>query len=164
MQRRYPIDLSGNMAVCDANYIRLLKLLPDFALHTTREISLAAPGPDTIDSGHLVVMHVEECQRYTSSVSIQLHLQGVSTLFYRPPVIRVRLYHDANTAEVVSYQEQGSFHLRSHPGNGPEFTPDEKQQVNIFLAEWLTLCMQHGLGRRRLSEQDPDAEQLISSV
>lgn len=174
-QRRFPIDLSGTMAVCDANYIRILKLLPGFTLHACRTLALPLPGMDTDsrlgcteffarERAALVILDVTDCQRYTSTVSIRLLLQEFASPYYRPPVMQVRLYHDASTAEVVSYQEQGSFHLRSQPGKGPEFTPDEKQQVNIFLAEWLTLCMEHGLGTRRLSAQDPDAEHLVPTV
>jgi len=162
MHRCHSIDLSGSMAICDANYIRILKLLPGFGLHATREIILSAPGP-LLGSlcGQQVIFEVLEIQRYTSTVSIRMAQIGKVPNFYRPPLMLVRLYHDASTAEVVSYQEQGAFHLRAQPGDGPQFTVDEKQQVNAFLAEWLVLCQEHGLGNGSSSEPDPDAEKLI---
>lgn len=162
--RRYPINLSSSMAVCDANYIRILKLLPATTLGTSREISLPALGRYSAVDAYLVSIRVAESFKYTSTISIQLILPDKASPYYQAPAMLVRLYHDASTAEVVSYQEQGAFHIRAHPGVGPEFSSDEKQQVNAFLADWLILCMEHGLGRHKISAQDPDAEQLMPLV
>jgi uncharacterized protein YqiB (DUF1249 family) len=161
--RRHPLDLSSAMAVCDGNYIRLLKLLPGFHLGLRREFSLPPIGPEA-GLEHVVALTVEERFRYTSSVSLKVQLSGSGSAFYQPPLLLVRLYHDASTAEVVSYQQQGAFHVRPLPGEGPEFSLDEKQQVNALLAEWLTLCLEQGLGRRQVSAQDPDAGSLVTPV
>lgn len=153
------------MAVCDGNYIRILKLLPGFSLDQRRSFSLPALGSHSgAGLEHHVVLHVTERFRYTSTVSMQVLLSGPGSAYYQPPLILVRLYHDASTAEVVSYQQQGAFHVRALPGDGPEFSLDEKQQVNSLLAEWLTLCLEQGLGRRRVSAQDPDAESLVAPL
>ena len=163
--RRCPLDLSSAMAVCDGNYIRILKLLPGFSLGQRRSFALPALGSDPgAGLEHHVLLHVAERFRYTSTVSMQVLLSGPGSAYYQPPLILVRLYHDASTAEVVSYQQQGAFHVRALPGDGPEFSLDEKQQVNALLAEWLTLCLEQGLGRRRLSAQDPDAESLAAPL
>jgi len=159
--RRHPLNLSTTMAVCDGNYIRLLKLLPGFSAGQQRAFALPALGKH-LHGGleHVVQLQVVEKFRYTSSVSMRVQLSGPGSAYYQPPTIQVRLYHDASTAEVVSYQQQGAFHIRPLPGTGPEFTRDEKQQVNALLAEWLTLCLDHGLGRQRASAVDdgPAAE------
>ena len=141
--RRFPIDLSSNMAVCDANYIRILKLLPCFSLGATRKISLPSLGP--LDNSCLVTLQVEETFRYTSTIGIRFIFSGGHAPYFRPPALCMRLYHDASTAEVISYQDHGGYHLNAQQGGRPEFTPDEKQQVNAFLAEWLMLCIEHGL-------------------
>jgi uncharacterized protein YqiB (DUF1249 family) len=57
----------------------------------------------------------------------------------------VRVYHDANTAEVISFQEDWNNRVMPAPEDAPLFYPDEKEQVNMFLAEWLTLCIETGL-------------------
>jgi uncharacterized protein YqiB (DUF1249 family) len=160
--RRHPLDLSAVMATCDGNYIRLLKLLPGVSPGQMRTFALPSVGGQGADAGleHVVHLQVLEKFRYTSTVSLQVLLSGPGSHYYRPPLILVRLYHDACTAEVVSYQQQGAFHVRPTPGDGPEFSRDEKQQVNALLAEWLTLCMAQGLGWRRSPAQDPDAESL----
>lgn len=159
--RRHPLDLITAMAVCDGNYIRILKLLPGFSLGQRRVFALPALGSGS-GLEHQVLLHVVERFRYTSTVSLQVCISAPASDYYQPPLMLVRLYHDACTAEVVSYQQQGAFHVRALPGDGPEFSRDEKQQVNALLAEWLTLCLAEGLGRRRQPAQDPDAEFLAA--
>ena len=147
LARRYPLNLQDSMAVCDANYIRLLKLLPVMGLHSSREIWLHAPGAEVAETPwQRIEMVVIDTQRYTTTLSIRLLADDAPQDHYRPPSMLVRLYHDADTAEVVRYQEQGGLHLCGQPGLRPQFSVDEKQQVNAFLGEWLALCMDRGLG------------------
>ena len=89
---------------------------------------------------------VIEAFKYTSTISIRMG--GISSgAFYRPPCILVRVYHDANTAEVISFQEDWNNRVTPLPEDAPLFYPDEKEQVNMFLVEWLTLCIETGLDR-----------------
>ncbi|MEY4640994.1 MAG: hypothetical protein RLZZ227_988 [Pseudomonadota bacterium] len=143
--RRHPIDLSGRMAVCDANYIRLLKLLPDLTPSARRDFTLPALGAEQ-SAAQLVVLEVVETFKYTSTVSIGLQIPGLSSAYYRPPVMLVRLYHDANTAEVTSYQDERHIRVLYQEHELPRYYPDEKEQVNLFLADWLALCLEAGQG------------------
>lgn len=129
------------MAVCDANYIRLLKLLPDMHAAGRREFLLPQLGA----GAQRVVIEVVETFKYTSTISIVLHA-GLESAYYRPPAMLVRLYHDANTAEVTSYQDERRIRVMYHEDELPRFYPDEKEQVNLFLAEWLALCLETGQG------------------
>ena len=148
--RRHPIDLSARMAVCDANYIRLLKLLPALPASSHRAFALPAVGTGAA-AGHqqLVLLEVVESFRYTSTVSIGLINEGPAHDYYRPPAMLIRLYHDAATAEVVSYQQQRQLRVLYPEDEAPRYYPDEKEQVNLFLAEWLVLCLEAGLGQPR---------------
>lgn len=152
------------MAVCDANYIRILKLIPEYTLGACRELALPPVGVTGAgNSAHLVSLEVVEQFRYTSTVCIRLHTCAHSdNAYYRPPVIHLRLYHDASTAEVVSYQEQkplqSTYHLLPE---SLRYVPDEKQQVNAFLAEWLMLCLEYGLARQPDAEPDPGHTELL---
>lgn len=130
------------MAVCDANYIRLLKLLPDMHAAGRREFMLPQLG----EGAQRVVLEVVESFKYTTTVSIVLDVPGLSSAYYRPPVMLVRLYHDATTAEVTSYQDERRIRVMYHEDELPRFYPDEKEQVNLFLAEWLALCLETGQG------------------
>jgi uncharacterized protein len=144
--RRHPIDLSARMAVCDGNYIRLLRLLPDLAQSARREFTLPELGAGNTSTAQSVVLAVVETFKYTSTVSIGLETPGLASAYYRPPAMLVRLYHDANTAEVISYQDERRIRVLYQEDELPRYYPDEKEQVNLFLAEWLALCLEAGQG------------------
>ncbi len=166
--KRYVVDLSATMAVCDANYIRLLKLMPHFTLDARRSFTLPTAGNAAHGSAHAgahggakesitqsVDILVIEAFKYTSTIRIRMGATSTSE-FYHPPCILVRVYHDANTAEVISFQEDWNNRLMPSPEDAPLFYPDEKEQVNMFLAEWLTLCIETGLDHN-LIKLDPRA-------
>ena len=65
------------------------------------------------------------------------------------PNISVRIYHDAKSAEVVSIENQSVFHGSYEYPNKKMRQPDEKEQINKFLGEILSLCIEKGLGSVR---------------
>jgi len=168
-KRQYSIDLIKQMAECDANYIRLLKLLPQ--LHEYREKLLSvdrkARAGNEIDSnqgniGNLVgeerifciadiaddqakvtvAIRIVESFRYTTTLEIIQKPQLKQWM--TNPTMLVRVYHDASTAEVVSYQGHRNLQPRYSQPNPKMYYPDEKRQVNAFLGEWLTHCLRVG--------------------
>lgn len=154
--KRYVVDLSATMAVCDANYIRLLKLMPHFGLDASRSFTLPTAGSAAHENiSQSVDLVVIEAFRYTSTIRIRMGAIAANG-FYQPPCILVRVYHDANTAEVISFQEEWNNRVNPLPEDAPLFYPDEKEQVNMFLAEWLTLCIETGLDRSAI-KLDPRA-------
>ena len=165
--RRNPVDLSAQMAVCDANYIRILKLLPDYTLDHHRAFGLPFVGWDqeTVELQlQSVILRVTEKFKYTSTVSIRLILTGKVSDFYRPPVMLVRLYHDASTAEVVSYQDERDTRADNKTDEVPRYYPDEKEQLNLFLADWLSLCLECGLGQSILNTGSRTVSGLLPST
>lgn len=168
------------MADCDANYIRLLKLMPDLesfriacleslantALGGNHEgavpgfrvrdfCSIGAMNSDTDCTREFVIaspvgegeetrvrISTLEVFRYTSTLEI-VQLTRVSR-WISPPGILVRLYHDAATAEAVAYQGHRSFLAKYATPNSKMYHQDEKRQINEFLGEWLSLCIQAG--------------------
>ncbi len=178
--RHYSIDLSRQMACCDANYIRLLKLMPElesfraaclqslagsasgtsqegqvpnFTVRDllnvgtlpddviyTREFVMASPVGDGCEAK--VRISVVEVFRYTSTLEI-VQLNRVSP-WVNPPGIMIRLYHDAVTAEAVLYQGHKAFFAKYATPNSRMYHRDEKRQINEFLGEWLSLCIQAG--------------------
>lgn len=154
---RYRIDLSRQMAGCDANYIRLLKLLPhlesyrhDCLEFTTDEgysrdfliDSIRAPGTGEAVMEARVRIRVLEVFRYTSTLEIA-QLTRLSQ-WVEPPAILIRVYHDAHAAEAVAYQGHRGFLARYETPNSRMYHQDEKRQINEFLGEWLNLCVQAG--------------------
>ncbi len=83
----------------------------------------------------LAVSILEQC-RYTQVVEIKhvfndasQHLHGLS--------MKVRIYHDAQLAEVISYQGQSRILSKYSYPNKNMFHRDEKRQVNYLLHDWL---------------------------
>ncbi|WP_299595117.1 DUF1249 domain-containing protein [uncultured Microbulbifer sp.] len=147
-KERYRVDLPTYHADCDANYLRLCKLMPELASNQSWSYQM----PD----GTLEVAVLER-SRYTTEVCLQASpLKGGSgessgntadNNWLTPPPITVRLYHDARMAEVVAVDGQGPV-----GGDGLNFSypnpamhnEDERQQVNRYLSEWLAHCLANG--------------------
>lgn len=170
--RPYRIDLSRQMADCDANFIRLLKLMP--ALESFRikylqssheagasrreeavpaswgmgtlpercEREFVITSPCEPQSEAHVRISVLEVFAYTSTLAVT-QVNRVSD-WVEPPSILVRMYHDAATAEAVAYQGHRAFLARYALPNPAMYHQDEKRQINEFLGEWLRLCLQAG--------------------
>jgi len=132
---RYVPDVTGMMAECEANYARLLKLLPETG---SRKLSVTYPGGQTVT----VLFELLENFRYTSSIRISQCAASCDWLHL--PSMAVRLYHDASMAEVVNAE-----HMRQLRGiyrypNEQMLHVDEKVQRNLYLGEWLRYCLRHG--------------------
>jgi len=144
-KRRPLLDLSARMAVCDANFLRLRKLLPHFGTGAVRTILLPSAGAEP-GCEHKLELRVLESFRYTTTLDLRLSVEETTPAWFRSPHLTVRIYHDAETAEVISYQDQRGFKAVYREDESPRFSRDEKNQINLFLAEWLSLCLEGGLG------------------
>ena len=142
--QRYRIDLSGHIAECDANYVSLMKLLPD--LHVADERAI---GLDLLTGGAMVRLRVVERCPYTTTVRLQ-QSAPVAALF-SAPAMTVRLYHDARTAEVTEYQSERGFQPIYDYPNLAMRLPDEKAQINKLLAELLSFYLQTGTSTQPVS-------------
>lgn len=137
-RERYRVDLLELQAACEANYMRLMRLLPDMRLHPdTRRIAMSQ-GDRLL--GVLALKVVESCP-YTTTVQIS---QQDCLPWLPVPQMEVRVYHDARMAEVVSAENARRFRgIYSYP-NAQMHQPDEKNQLNLFLGEWLGHCLACG--------------------
>jgi uncharacterized protein YqiB (DUF1249 family) len=150
---RYRIDLKAFMACCEGNYFRLLGLFPNLQGVDERRIGLS------LGAEAEVVLTVLERTSYTTLLSIAQRQIGtvetpdtrsertdksVTVRWFKPPVLTVRLYHDAQIAEVITYGSNRGVRPKNAYPNQQMFQPDEKRQWNNFLEEWLGLCRQHG--------------------
>lgn len=184
--KSYTIDLSEQMAVCDANYIRLLKLLGNTRSLNRRIVGLPHLGEDRDQEQVFVCLEVLEDFKYTSTIRVRQMLSRENEqpfteqtkqtsssdnhmsageaagstdvtvsagepeitgrcVQYHTPEMIVRVYHDAKTAEVTSYQNHRYFKAVYPVPNQFMYHSDEKEQLNLFLAEWLNLCINEGL-------------------
>lgn len=134
LSRKYVPKLANMHQVCEANYGRLLKLLPDC---DTEDLQYQFE----VNTNLRYTIKIIECSRYTSTLEMSQKNQ-LGYEFLRP-VVLVRLYHDAKMAEVISAQNIGSLKPSYQYPNIMMYQKNEKEMVNLFLAEWLQFCLAH---------------------
>lgn len=117
------------MPLYEANYRRLMSLVP--ALRVVQ-------APTTLLLGRLPRIHLSvlECCRYTHTAVLAHHLGGQGG-WLTDLVLKIRIYHDAQLAEVIAYQNQSRFEPFYPYPNEKMRHPFEKRRVNAFLGEWL---------------------------
>jgi len=140
-RRKYVPKLPDFLALCERNYAQLNRYLAD----------------DTVP-GHTTVIRVTEQHHYRISVTevarftttLQIELTDAREHYFRPGFV-VRLYHDAQVAEVLSCQHVSRFKARYDYPNPEMLLPDEKRQINLLLRDWLKLCAGQGYINRELA-------------
>jgi len=135
------------MTLCANNYLLLLKVQANKTqLEQQRHFFI---------NDHLAYrVMVNEVTRYTSLITFEQKMLEPTELpqidkentlphsFH--PRMTIRLYHDAQMAEVISSQDIFQVKPRYDYPNKNMHQQDEKQQINQFLNEWLHLCLEHG--------------------
>lgn len=137
-RKAYVPDLQELASLCEANYLRFVKLLPDSEVGSERLFKIVSTGQRQAQ----IRIRIDEVHPYTSMLTVEQ--EGLSPDWIQPPSMSVRLYHDASMAEVLSYQNQHRFEGRYQYPNPQMRMPDEKVQLNRFLADWLEHCLQFG--------------------
>jgi uncharacterized protein YqiB (DUF1249 family) len=143
MNSKYVPDLAKQMAICEANFARLEKLLPNLDDCMQCDIFVDVAGVQS-------KVMIEVCERFKFTTSLRVsqcvigdqigtELQQLLT-----PQLQVRMYHDARMAEVVSLAHQSQLKGKYTYPNKDMHQVDEKLQLNEYLAQWLTHCINHG--------------------
>ena len=134
----YRVDLPTYHADCDANYLRLCKLLPELASRERWRYRMPHGALE---------LSVLERSKYTTEVSLSAEAGANERRWMAPPQLTVRLYHDARMAEVVAVDGRGPVGGKgvdvAYP-NPRMQRADERQQANRFLGEWLGHCLANG--------------------
>ena len=161
---KHNVDLRRQQAAASGNYLRILKLIPKITESDHYHFSLHIPAVARTDGGAadtgiagLVKTDVLERGPYTTLLRFQQVAQSElepellehdwSAL---PVQMTVRVYHDAEMAEVVDFMNVRHFESSYEYPNRQMLLPDEKQQVNYFLTDWLDRCLQFGLAAEPL--------------
>ncbi|RJG13214.1 DUF1249 domain-containing protein [Pseudomonas cavernicola] len=138
LRERYRVDLIGLQAACEANYARLMRLLP--AMRDERSSRRVALSQGERLLGVLALDVLEACP-YTTTLQVR---QEHSLPWLPVPQLEVRVYHDARMAEVISAENARRFRSIYPYPNAAMHQPDEKTQLNLFLGEWLSHCLACG--------------------
>ena len=145
-KRKYVPDLVSDMAECDANYIRLQRLFSSMDSEESREFGVEGVTED----GARVSLHIRERCRYTTMMTMRVENEADKP-WVRWPLLTIRVYHDTKSAEVVSFERHRNFKYRYATPNREMFQPDEKSQINKFLGELLTFCIERGRSLEHVS-------------
>ena len=126
-------QVENSLSLYESNYHKLVDWLPDL---NCREgtVVFAAAGLSSI------CIEMLEQNPYTTTIQIRHNLPGAEP-WVGALVLKVRIYHDAQVAEVIACQGIHSFKpFYSYP-NPKMLQPYEKRRVNQFLGEWLSYCL-----------------------
>lgn len=145
--KKYRPNLTGLMNLCSVNYMLLLRLLPNDNKGTEQ---VGEQRNFFISDFLSYSITVNEVTRYTSLITIaqDANIMGQHLRHLFEPTMVIRLYHDAQMAEVISSQDIKQVKPRYDYPNKVMHLPDEKQQINLFLKEWLQLC--HHFGQAKI--------------
>ena len=139
VEKKYRPHLPTLMTLCEVNYMLLLRILADKEQGGEQRCFF-------ISDFLSYRVKVNEVTKYTTLMTInqEANIHGYNlTELFRPKMV-VRLYHDARMAEVISNQDVQQIKPRYDYPNEKMHLPNEKQQVNYFLKEWLQLCLKLG--------------------
>lgn len=121
------------MDLYESNYIRLRKLLSDPERLSVNACSVL---PDHLDL-HLEII---DRSRYTTTLYLSYGFPTSDGLQMEPN-LKIRIYHDARLAEVMSgHLHHGRLILDHLPASALK----EKWKLNRFLSRWLSYCLKQG--------------------
>lgn len=138
-KRRYVPNLTQQMAVAEANYHRLQRLMGDFEEVDSLQITLQQGAATT-----QLQLTIIERFNYTMTLEVQL---GTADHWWVKP-LHLRLYHDMRMAEVVKSDDYRQYRGSYGYPNDQGIMADEKAQLNNYLALLLQQALQHGTHRQ----------------
>ena len=136
---KHKVDLRKQQAAASGNYLRLLKLIP--AMRDQNDYNFLVHIPGSIGCDTVVKTEVIERGPYTTLVRINQNTPDKRTVaceqphsisWSQPVRMTVRIYHDAQMAEIVDFMDVRRFESSYDYPNLKMLLPDEKQQVNYF--------------------------------
>jgi uncharacterized protein YqiB (DUF1249 family) len=115
--------------VCESNYQKLFRLIPDLMAFKKTAIGLAP---------HHTTLHLEIIERTPYTLTLELsHCFNKSLA----PAVKIRVYLDAQLAEVLSDHARADVaHVFKDYGLSLEIM-NYKWRLNYFLQKWLDHCL-----------------------
>ncbi|MGR9114894.1 MAG: DUF1249 domain-containing protein [Gammaproteobacteria bacterium] len=120
--------------LCESNYRKLLKLIPELLSLNKSAVGKASKNPD---------LQLDIIERAPHTLTIQLsHCFGGAPDDLMTPEVKVRVYLDAQLAEVLRDCVRSDVSsVFKDPGHAIEIL-DYKWRLNYFLEKWLDHCLQ----------------------
>lgn len=149
-------NLKRHHASCGLNYSLIMRLLKRFGTGVAMQFVLPFGGQDC-----RVQMRLKDLGPYTGLCESQCSLLTGEKTWLPLPAFTVRLYHDMQLAEITDETSTEFIH-GAYPYPNPKMVqPDEREQLDQFLSEWLSYCLHHGLAD--LSTYGIDTDELSST-
>ena len=156
-------DLSGFISQCERNYILLQSIMKTKHNENCWQFNIV----ETHLRSHIIEIKLVERCPYTTIIKIKHIINDKvsgsgatntqegktdsesrnkknSPQLITEPEMSVRLYHDANMAEVLSCQSIAKIQPSYTYPNKKMHQKNEKEQWNKFLGEWLSHCIKSG--------------------
>lgn len=143
--KRYIPDITKHAALCEANFVRLERLL-----HECTEPAYHFSWLDNQNNQIDVDITVVERFKYTTTLQLNKTLHRMPKALSNVE-LTVRLYSDARMAEVVTLSQGKQLAGIYRYPNDQMYQIDEKEQANHYLAEWLSHLLSHGVVRQEWS-------------
>ena len=134
---------SHHLTVCEANFIRLKKLLNNYSSDEIFFESIT-PNLSSLKINFLVLSKTKH------TIILEAKQSGDKKNIHSNFVLRIQISLDAKLAEVLSYQGEKPLPFFMNQSKRQSF--DEKLQQNKFLTEWLESIFVSGIsGKEQIS-------------
>ena len=134
---------SHHLIVCEANFIRLKKLLNNYSSDGVFFESIN-PNQSSLKINFLVLSKTKH------TIILEAKQSGNKKNIHSNFVLRIQISLDAKLAEVISYQGEKPLPFFMNQSKRQSF--DEKLQQNKFLTEWLESIFVSGIsGKEQIS-------------
>ena len=142
---RYVPDLVADLAECDANYYRLLRIFPEIDECDEKKFGFET---DHYEKATVDFLVTERCP-FTITFDLRIEIFPEHRII-KWPNLQFRIYKDTKSAEVISFEQHRKFEYRYPLFNEKLFQPDEKSQANRYLGELLEHFMKRGYSLNQL--------------
>ena len=134
---------SHHLAVCEANFIRLKRLLNNFLLDKIFYESIN-PNQSSLKISFLILKKTQH------TIILEAKQSANKKNIHSNFILRIQISLDAKLAEVLSYQGEKPLPFFMNQSKRQSF--DEKLQQNKFLKEWLESIFVSGIsGKEQIS-------------
>lgn len=130
-----PRSFASLMELYENNYIYMRRLVPQ-----RMGVGASRVSPGDVD----LHLRVEQRSPYTSTASLTHYFDGAEGARCATPDLLIRVYYDAQLAEVLPDSPMHSFRWKG-PGPAPaRRSLAWRWEVNRFLNRWLRYCLAEG--------------------
>jgi len=130
------------MWVYEKNFIILNDLCPDLDVENECICACSEGGKD-----HLLHIKVIERCAYTTTLRLKQNLM-LPGKYIQKLVMYIRLYHDAQVAEVINYQGFSCLFEKCGSLKKQGMVCNDKRQTNILLHDWLSIFISRNINKK----------------